>query len=471
MAPDAERRDKNRITLVSVAAAFALAVLKLIVGLLTGSLGLISEAAHSALDFVASIITFFSVRIAGRPADVEHPYGHGRVENLSATIQGGLLMVTAVFIVYESLRRLIFHPVQVETSPWTFGVMFVSILVDLWRSRLLSAAAQRYHSRALEADALNFRADMFSSSVVILGLTVAALGDLIGRPGLFARADALAALVVALVIIVMSGRIAMRAVSVLLDRAPTSLGQRMTAAAASVPGVLTSEPVRLRESGDRLFADITVQVPRTTSLSEAHTISETVEASIRGIESRTETVVHVEPAVGEAETAAEAIRAIGWQMGARTHHERVLRVGESLEASLHMEVEPDLSLRAAHDLAHRLVAELKQANPLLTRVDTHIEVALPNPSQRTEITQQHPEVLDLVARAVEGAGVGAVCHEVRVYESDQPGWELALHCGFEPDVLMGEIHRSTEHIEQEVRRYLPTVEHVVIHAEPKAQRS
>ncbi len=465
----AEQRDKNRITLVSVAAALALAVLKLIAGLLTGSLGLISEAAHSALDFVASIITFFSVRIAGRPADADHPYGHGRVENLSATVQGGLLMATAAFIVYESLQRLLFHPVEVVTSPWTFAVMLVSIVVDLWRSRMLSAAAERYHSRALEADALNFRADMFSSVVVIAGLAVTALGDFVGQPRLFARADSFAALVVALVITVMSGRIALRAVSVLLDRAPARLGERMTSAAAAVPGVLTSDPVRLRESGDRLFADITLQVPRTTSLAEAHSISETVEASIRTIEPRTETVVHVEPAVGEAETAAEAIRAIGWQMGARTHHERVLRVGDHLEASLHIEVESELTLRAAHDLAHRLVAELKQENVLLKRVDTHIEVALPHPSQRADVTLQHPDLEGVLRSAVEAAGLGAVLHEVRVYVSDQPSWEMAVHCGFDPDLPMGDIHHHTEHIEQAICRLLPTVEHVVIHAEPKGE--
>jgi cation diffusion facilitator family transporter len=463
----AERREKNRVTLVSVAAGLALTALKLIVGLLTGSLGMISEAAHSGLDFVASLLTYVAVRVAGRPADADHPYGHGRVENLSATIQGVLLLGTAAAIIYESVRRIFFVEASVEVSVWAFVVMLGSIVVDLWRSRMLSAAARRYHSQALEADALNFRADMFSSAVVILGLAIAAVGGRFGHAGLLAKADAVAALVVALVIVVMSGRLASRAVGVLLDRAPTRLRERMTEAAAAVPGVLDSEPVRLRESGDRLFADITVHVPRTTSLSEAHAITERVEVSIRGVEPRTQTVVHVEPLRDEEETAAEGIRAVAWQMGARTHHEVVHRVGDHLEASLHIEVEPELTLKQAHALAHRLVAALQGENALLRRVDTHIEVAVPDPSQRQEIGARRPEVVATVKRAV--AEAGGVFHEVRVYGAGpgQPGLDITLHCGFDPDVPMGEIHRRTEQIELEIRRRLPSVEHVVIHAEPR----
>ncbi len=467
-----ERTDKSRVTLVSVGVGLVLAVLKLAVGLLTGSLGLISEAMHSALDFVASLMTYASVRIAGRPADADHVYGHGRVENLSATIQGVLLLGTATAIIYESVRRIFFVEVAVEPSIWAFVVMFGSVFVDLWRSRMLSAAARRYHSQALEADALNFRADMFSSVVVILGLAVAAAGALVGGAGWLARADAVAALVVALVIVVMSGRLATRAVGVLLDRSPSTLRERMTSAAAAVPGVIDSAPVRLRESGDRLFADITVQVPRTTSLSEAHTITEQVEESIREVEPRTQTVVHVEPLRSVEETAAEAIRAVAWQMGARTHHELVNRVGDHLEASLHIEVEPELSLRKAHELAHHLVAAAQRENPQLRRVDTHIEVATPDPSQRREVSAWRPDIVEAVRRAVAKAAVGAALHEVRVYSADEaqvPGLDVVLHCGFEPDVPMGEIHRRTEIIELEIRRLLPSLEHVVIHAEPREE--
>lgn len=466
MVADADRREKHRITLVSVAAALVLTGLKLAAGLLSGSLGLLSEALHSGLDLVASVITYFSVRIAERPADPEHPYGHGRFENLSAIIQGLLLVGTASVIMYESVRRILFGSVEVEASVWAFGVMGVSIAVDLWRSRMLASAARRFHSRAMEADALNFRADMISSAVVILGLALVALGDRLGRTGILDRADAAAALVVALVIIGMSARLSLRAVRVLLDRAPASLSARMTAAATAVPGVVGSEPVRLRESGDRLLADVTVQVARTTSLAEAHAITEVVEATLRGVEPRTETVVHVEPTVDETETAAESIRAVAWRMGARTHHEQVVRVGDHQEASLHVEVGPDLSLREAHDLAHRLVAALKADNGRLRRVDTHIEVATPHAHTRREATRERPDIARAVAAVVREVEEEVVLHEVRLYGSAQPGLDAVVHMGFPPDLPMGEVHPRTEALEQLIRRRLPELESVVIHAEP-----
>jgi len=464
-----ETHEKNRITLISVAAAFVLTVLKLVVGLLTGSLGLISEAAHSGLDFVASIITFAAIRIAGRPADENHPYGHGRVENLAATVQGLLLIGTAVAIIFESVRRLVFAPHPVEASVWAFVVMTLSIVVDLWRSRLLARAARRFHSSALEADALNFRADMFSSSVVIVGLTFVAVSNSSGGDGLLARADAGAALVVAMVIIAVSGRMMFRAVNVLLDRAPITLQDQMTVAVADVPGVVEAHPVRLRESGDRLFADVVVSVPRTATLAEAHMITEQVEESLRTVESRTETVVHFEPAVTETETAADRIRAVAQALGVRTHHEIVHRVGDAFEASLHVEVPPMLSFGEAYSLSQRLVAELQRDNVDLRTVDTHIETVDPDASQRQDVSDEHPETAKRLKRVVDNAGLKAHCHEVRLYTSSGPELDVALHCDFPPSMPMAEIHRNTEMIEHVVRRAFPNLEQVVVQAEPRVR--
>lgn len=463
-----EQHDKNRITLISVAAAMALTALKLVVGLLTGSLGLLSEAAHSGLDLVASILTFFSVRIASQPPDADHPYGHERVENLSATIQGLLLLATAAWIIYESIRRLFFVTVVVETSVWTFGVMALSIVIDLWRSRMLADAARRYHSRALEADALNFRADMLSSSVVILGLTLTAVGGRLEGGTWLVKSDAAAALVVALMIVFMSGRLAFQAISVLVDRAPIDLRDRMTLAAAAVPRVVTAEPVRLRESGSRLFADVVVRVARTTSFTETHAITEQVEAAIRDVEPRTETVVHVEPVAGATETAAERIRAIALQTGVATHHEVVHRVGDNLEASLHLEVEPELSLREAYAIGQQLVEALQQDNPMLQKVDTHIEVAIPDAVHWQEIPDPNAEVVAAFKQLVADAHVDAQCHEVRLYQAAHGRWGAIVHCDFAPTLLMSEIHRRTEHIEQALRQHFPDLEHVVIQAEPRA---
>lgn len=462
-----EQREKNRVTVVSLVAAMALTSAKLVAGLFTGSLGLIAEAAHSGLDTVASVITFFSVRVAGRPADENHPYGHGRFENLSAIIQGVLLLGTAAWILYEAVRRIFFVHVAVEVSVWAFAVMGASIVVDLWRSRMLARVARKYGSRALEADALNFRADMFSSAVVILGLALAAYGQSMGSEGFLGRADAWAALVVGLFIIGKSGHLALKSVNILLDLAPVELQERISRAAESVPGVLGTRLVRLRESGNRKFADIVVTVPRTISAAEAHDITEQVEASVREVDPGTESVVHTEPVTSASETAAESVHAVALGMGLRTHHERVHHTGDSLEASLHLEVGPEHTLREAHDLAQRLGIAIRRQNPDLKRVNTHIEVAQPEPDERCNVTAEYEELAKAMERDVSRAGVDAVCHEVRLYRSARGGIDAVLHLDFPSSANMGEVHVRTEGVEQRLREAHPQLEHVVIHAEPR----
>jgi cation diffusion facilitator family transporter len=462
-----EQHEKTRVTVVSVAAALALTTVKVIVGLLTGSLGMLSEAAHSALDLVASVITFVSVRIAERPADADHPYGHGRVENLSATLQGLLLLATAGWIVYESVNRLFFHSVPVEASIWTFVVMGASIAIDFWRSRMLLEAARKFHSAALEADALNFRADMYSSAVVIVGLALTYLGQRLGGGAAWLeKSDAIAALVVALMIMRMSGGLAGRAVGVLLDRAPQHLAERMTRAVLAVPGVVKANRVRLRESGNRLFADVVVTAPRTASLAEAHDLSDRVEAAVRSVEPRTEMLVHVEPIRTETETAAERIRAVSLRLGVNTHHEQVYRADGGLEASLHVEVDPELPLREAHSVADRLVAAIREDNPALTKVDTHIEVATPAPIPRHRIEGNTEHEVKRILRLVRELEVGADCHEARLYRTDSAGWGVVLHCDFDADLPMREIHRRTEQIEYALRQHFPDLEYALIQAEP-----
>lgn len=466
-----ERREKNRVTVVSVAAAVVLTCAKLAAGLLTGSLGLLAEAAHSGLDTVSTVVTFFSVRIAGRPADVEHPYGHGRFENLSAIIEGVLLIVTAAWILYESVHRIFFAYVAVEPSAWAFAVMLVSIAVDFARSTMLSKAARKYDSRALEADALNFRADMLSSAVVIAGLALVAYADATGSGNFFLnRADAFAALFVGLFIIFKSAQLAVRSVNVLLDLAPVDLQEKITRSAGSVPGVVETRMVRIRESGQKKFADIVVTVPRTVSTSEAHEISEKVEEAVRGVDRRTESVVHVEPVMTDTETLAESIHATALQMGLRTHHERVQRSGEKLEASLHLEVDSGLTLEEAHALANRLGREIRTQYPELSRVNTHIEVAEPESGERREITGEHADLVKKIKQAVEESGVGARCHEVRLYRAGEE-LDAVLHCDFPGSTNIGAVHIWTEQMEQTLRERFPRLEHVVIHAEPREVQS
>ncbi len=244
----AAERDKNLVALSSVVAAVGLTGAKLIVGLLTGSLGILAEAAHSALDLVAALLTFFAVRLAGRPPDPEHRYGHGRAENLSAFVEAALLLLTAVWVIYEAVRRLFFAPVHVEASIWAFLVMAISIVVDIGRARALGRAAEEYDSQALAADALHFRTDIWSSAVVILGLLALKVEEWTGwsAGGWLGRADALAALGVSAIVLSVTGRLLRDTIDALLDRAPDESAELLNRAVEGVPGVLDCRRLRLR---------------------------------------------------------------------------------------------------------------------------------------------------------------------------------------------------------------------------------
>ncbi len=211
--------EKVRVAFSSLLAAVFLTLTKLVVGLITQSLGILSEAAHSAFDLGAAAITYFTVKVSDKPADEGHHYGHGKFENLSALIEAILLLLTCGWIIYESFKRLIFKSVEIQVTPLSFAVMILAILIDLSRSTILSRVAKKYQSQALEADALHFRSDIYSSSVVILGLICVRIG--------FPVADPLAALGVALLVIYASARLSKRTIDILLDRAPEGLEQKV----------------------------------------------------------------------------------------------------------------------------------------------------------------------------------------------------------------------------------------------------
>ncbi len=261
-------REKTIVALSSVGAAIGLVSLKIIVALLTGSLGILAEAAHSGLDLVASLITFFAVRVADRPADKTHNYGHAKVENISALLEAILLLLTALWVIYEALHRLISHQTNVDISIWAFLVMFLSIGVDSVRSRVLLRVARKVGSQALEADAINFSADLWSSSIVIVGLFIVWLAEQFSLPAWLKQADAIAALGVSLLVIWASIRLARATFDALTDRAPDNLGGELETALSQVEGVTEVRRIRLRRTGYKVFSDVVVAAPRTFTLSK-----------------------------------------------------------------------------------------------------------------------------------------------------------------------------------------------------------
>jgi cation diffusion facilitator family transporter len=293
VAEQAGHREKGLVALSSVLAAILLTGTKLTVGLHTGSLGILSEAAHSLLDLVAAVITLWAVRAASQPADREHTYGHGKFENLSALFETVLLLVTCVWIVYESIDRLFFEPVRIETSAWSFGIMALSIVVDVSRSRALQKAADKYQSQALEADALHFSTDVWSSSVVIVGLALVAVSGRLGLPWL-EKADAAAALGVAAIVAWVSVRLGKKSINDLLDAVPPGMKEQV-ARAARVQGVVEVLQVRIRRSGPELFADVTVGIQQESSFRQSHDIASAAEGAIRAELPGTDVTIHCEP--------------------------------------------------------------------------------------------------------------------------------------------------------------------------------
>lgn len=288
-------KEKRSAALSSVIAAIGLTTFKIIVGVATGSLGILAEAAHSSLDLVAALVTLLAVRLSGKPADADHLYGHGKIENLSALFETVLLLATCVWIIYEAIQRLFFKSVTVEITIWAFLVMGVSIVIDYTRSRILYRAARKHHSQALEADALHFSTDIWSSSVVIVGLLFVKISEWVPALHFMDQADAIAATVVALIVIYVSVQLGKRTFHGLLDAAPQGLVERIQTIVIAQPGVIDVHHTRVRFSGPQTFVDTHILVSPQLSIVEAHDLTEKIEVKIREMIPGADITVHPEP--------------------------------------------------------------------------------------------------------------------------------------------------------------------------------
>ena len=348
----AETRKKSA-AVNSVFAALFLTVMKFLVGLLTGSLGILAEAAHSGLDLVAAVVTLLAVRVSDKPADREHTYGHGKIENFSALAETVLLLITCAWIIYEACLRLFFHPKTIDPSVWAFVVMAVSVGVDYSRSRMLSRTARKHSSQALEADALHFSTDIWSSGVVICGLILVWLGKNVfpRQAGPLQKADAFSALGVAFIVLFVSTRLGKRTIDVLLDRAPQGMPQKISAAAGAIEGVLNVSRVRVRRSGARFFVDMSLGVDRNLSFERTHAIAEAVEREVQAIAPGADVVIHTDPQEIEREAMARRIRAIAYRNQMPAHNIAVHERKKHVYVDLHLEVDDYLSLEQAHEMA------------------------------------------------------------------------------------------------------------------------
>ncbi len=461
--------EKTTVAATSIAAAIFLTAFKLIVGVLSGSLGLLSEAAHSALDLIAAAVTFFAVRFADKPADASHPYGHGKIENLSALIEAALLIVTCGWIIYEAIQRLFFKSVAVDASPWAFAIVAISIIIDFSRSRALSRVARKYDSQALEADALHFSTDIWSSVVVLVGLALVKLGELTGQHWL-TRSDAVAALGVALIVIVVSVRLGKRASDVLLDSAPRDLAEKIEQRAKAVDGVLHASQVRVRRVGAANFVDMHIAVERASTFDESHRIATAVENVVKSIVPRGDVLVHVDPIAASDERLLDTLRGLAAQHELEVHSVRVQNIQGQHYVQFHVEVDESLTMQEAHALVSHLEDEVRLLVPNVADVTSHIE-----PVDQESADGALPAVmLAATQREVERIATHAVgvhgFHEVSVRSLDGE-LSVSLHVFVDDLSPIRAAHDLSTRLETHLRQQIPNVGRVLVHVEPRSMAS
>jgi len=467
MAPqelDQAIREKQVASLASVGSAVALVALKAVLAAVTGSLGILSEALHSILDLVAAVITYLSVRVADKPADAEHLYGHGKVESFSAFVETGLLILTAIYIIWEAFRRLISPTVHIRPSVTAMGILAACMGIDFVRARALSRVAKKYPSEALEADALHFSTDVWSTFVVILGIGGAWLGIKFDLPWL-SMLDPFAALGVAGVIIWIGSQLGKRTMEALLDVAPLGLRERIIDAVDDTDGVLQTERVRVRRAGPRYFVDVTISVPRTASLEQAHAASDAVERNIERIIPAADVVVHVEPRKRHDEPIFETIRAIAQRRGLPIHELAAHRYDGHLFIELHLEVDENASLREAHHRATELEEEIHRVTDPGTRINIHIEPLGARVAGSQEMTDLSRSVQDFLNSLLTEYQELSDCHEVHVRSVDHKIL-VSCHCAMDGNLPITQVHDLTAILENRVKDRFPQIFRLTIHPEP-----
>lgn len=457
------RSEKRGVAGNSVVAAVVITGLKIVVGLTTGSLGILSEAAHSGLDLIAAIITFVSVRVSDKPADADHQYGHGKVENFSAFIETGLLLLTCLWIISESIKRLFFKSVEIEPSLAAFAVMFVSIGVDLWRSRALGRIAEKYDSQALEADALHFSTDVWSSSVVILGLLLVVLGERWHVAWLRA-ADPVAALVVAGIVVYVSWRLARRTVDALLDAAPPGVRAQIIAAVQKVEGVLEVDRARIRRAGNRYFAELSIGLARNVTFQHSGAVSESVITAVRSVLANADVTVRPVPRAHRRENIFDRIRAVATRHNLNVHDVSVQDLKGHLHVEQHLELDESLSLKEAHDRVTALETEIQEDIPEIATILTHIESEPATIEPGDEITRDAALEQRLKAVAAEFPDILDM-HDVH-FKRVRGRLYVACHCTLPDNLPLSRVHDIQTDLEIRFKQDAPELFRVLIHPEP-----
>jgi cation diffusion facilitator family transporter len=451
------QHDKTSVAAISILASGGMAAAKFVVGITIGSLALISEALHSSIDLVATIVTWAVVRVSDKPADEEHHYGHGKLESISALGVTALLYVLAGGILVEAYGHLREGAPPPTISAVPFVVLVIDIAVNLWRARALHRAARETRSQALAADALHFASDVMGSIAVIVGLVLAALG--------FWWGDAAAAGAVAVMIALLGLRMAGSTVQTLVDRAPEGAQEKATDAIRGVPGVIDVERLRARMVGATTFIDAIVKVPRTYPIDRVEEIKRNAEAAIDRAFGDADLTFTAVPVARNNETVRDRIMVIARNSALAVHHVTVHDLGAKLIVSIDLEVDGAMPLAAAHDVANTLERSIQEEFGEDVEVDVHIEPLEPELPLGVDAAPER--VRRIAAALAEFTADGEIhdVHNVRVRDTDA-GEIVNFHCRARPSTSVIRVHEQVDAIERQLRRAFPTVKRVISHAEP-----
>lgn len=453
-----DRRPVRRAALFSLVAASGLVVIKLVAAALSGSLALLSVAADSGLDAMVTGLTLFAVSVAARPPDADHPYGHGKAESVAAMAEALALLLLSVGIARDAILRLTRPATPIDAAWYTFAVMGFSIVVDLTRSQGLARAGRKYHSPALLADAVHFRADLLTSAVVLIGLVAVRMG----HPG----ADAAGGFLIAAYVGFSSVRLGKRTIDALMDRTPEEAVGRIREAAGTIEGVEEVRRVRVRYAGGQPQTDIVVGVSRTLPLEVAHTLTEEVEEAVRSVEPGADVVVHVEPLADEKVVAQQVLSIAGRHPEVhQVHNVFVAHHDDGLHISLHAKFPATMALAEAHAFAEALEGDIAGEVAGVARVDTHLEPLEEAAAPGEDVTSTHGDLVASVTSVAEALPEVRNCHEV-VVTSSRDALTVLMHCEAAAGLSVTAVHDAATTIEGEVHRRWPAVERVTVHFEP-----
>lgn len=456
-------RIKLNVAKKSLIAALFITSLKFAAAYFSGSLAVLSEMFHSGIDILACTITILSVKFSAKPPDKEHNYGHGKIESFAAIFQVLILFLICSYIIFEAVNRLLADvPPELNISLWIFGVILISLGIDINRTIALRKAAKQTKSQALEADALHFSSDIISSVVVLIALLLTYLG-------VSPIADSIGALVVSGIILFIGSKLLKRAFDSLMDKVPGDLREKIHSETMKVNGVESIKELRIRSIGAKIFIDMTINISRIIPFSKAHDITEALEKKIFEVSPLADIVIHSEPVVTEKETINDKIRMIVSDFGFQCHDIFSHKIGQDVFTELHIEIDNTNNLITAHDFVDKIEARIKNEIVIIKNVKIHLDEPGDKLFETIDITERSEEIIKLTKGILDNYDEINGVHDIKVVSANGK-IRVSLSCTFLDTLTFEEVHDIVTLVESrifiDVKQYFPKLSNVIIHAEP-----